>query len=84
MVRLHREPFEVGMTGCESVASCLPAVEPDSPNHVQAVAQATENSFDGPKGGLASLAGALPDAEDFLGALNGQDRLGTRSVPELE
>lgn len=37
-----------------------------------------------PKGGLASLAGTLPDAEDFLEALNGQRRLGSRSVPELE
>lgn len=37
-----------------------------------------------PMGGLASLAGTLPDAEDFLGALGSQRRLGSRVVPELE
>jgi prevent-host-death family protein len=37
-----------------------------------------------PKGGLASLAGTLPDADDFLDALSGHRRQGSRSVPELK
>jgi prevent-host-death family protein len=36
-----------------------------------------------PKGGLASLAGTLPDATDFLSALSNQRRSGTRTVPDL-
>lgn len=37
-----------------------------------------------PKGGLASLAGTLPDGEDFLDALANHQRLGSRQTPHLE
>jgi prevent-host-death family protein len=36
-----------------------------------------------PRGGLASLAGTLPDADDFLDALGQPTRVGARNVPPL-
>jgi prevent-host-death family protein len=57
------------------IAALVPIVDLDEIRRLRAAR---------PKGGLASLAGTLPDAEDFLGALNSQRRLGSRIVPELE
>lgn len=57
------------------IAALVPIVDLDEIRRLRAAR---------PKGGLASLAGTLPGAEDFLDALGTQPRRGSRLVPELE
>lgn len=57
------------------IAALVPIVDLDEIRRLRAAR---------PKGGLASLAGTLPDSEDFLDALGTQHRRGSRLVPELE